>query len=760
MNNNNKSNQFQLHHYGTSTSISPNTSTNTGATGIQMMMMTDGNSNIRATTTPNVLCHKQITTKHSRKCTTSTAQELERMDDHQSCCQRNPTQSTSTQSQCHPIQQQQQLQFEPIEPIVVDHHLDTTNIAHTHTHTQTHTHSTRTTPSLTSTSTSTITRTDQSSILISKMAERNSNNLRTYTATSTKLPASLGSPATATTSTVYGGYEYEYEHEHEYENSCAGTSTGTGRKDADFDSITDAPLNITLVSAENPPVHNHQYQNQNLNLNQNQNLNHPQPQQPPLQQQHQQLGSVGGVAHFDAGTSFNTQPAILQVVTPSTPPTGMLYDGSPPQNTTPTPRSPQKINQSTNHQTLSNVNQSANMMPQLRTSINPLMTTTATTATATTTTTTTTPEPSSPTNPIPTMTQTQTIPESKIKKTSTTEGIIHTTSHTKINPMIIEARSKMNTLLQQQREVENDVQEAKMNLIHAQNHLLSCEKNQEAMEHLVYTTAEELTDSLLQLKTTWNMMYEKLVQYKDKYGNCDVKRTLLPHEKVANPDLISLGAWVGRIRSEARKPKRGHNNSERMMEPYKIIALKRQGFDFEPRENYWLENYNKLKEYMAEHGNGKMPSRRKSALGTWCDGQIIAYNKFMNGNLSYITQKKIDLLNDIGFVWDRTSNNWMQKYQRLAEFHFTYGHCNVPKSHLDQVLYRWVGKERTKYRNYLQGTKPSQTCEQFSLLEDINFMEGKNIKTNTVQKKNKNKKKKKESRPENNNEIISQTNGG
>ena len=286
--------------------------------------------------------------------------------------------------------------------------------------------------------------------------------------------------------------------------------------------------------------------------------------------------------------------------------------------------------------------------------------------------------------------------------------------------MITQARQKMNSLLQKQKEADKAIIDAKQKVMNAQNHLLSCESNRQLIEQSVNVAAEELTDRLLKVKSTWNEMYWKLVDYYKIHGNCDVKRTLLPHEKVSNPEWIPLSVFVGRNRLEARKPE-GH---PQRIEPYKVIALNRIGFNFDPKVNYWMDNYDQLKKYMAEHGQGEMPSRRKSSLGVWCDGQINAYNKFMAGNPSYITQKKIELLNEIGFIWDRNGSSWMRRYQSLKGFYNITGHCRVPKSYHDKALYRWIGKERTKYRNYINGSTPCQTEEQFHLLGDINFMAG------------------------------------
>jgi len=51
----------------------------------------------------------------------------------------------------------------------------------------------------------------------------------------------------------------------------------------------------------------------------------------------------------------------------------------------------------------------------------------------------------------------------------------------------------------------------------------------------------------------------------------------------------------------------------------------------------------------------------------------------------------------------------------------------LTKTYEDKVLYRWVTKERMKYRNHISNQKPCQTDEQWNLLKDIGLMEGSKI---------------------------------
>eukprot|EP00979_Chaetoceros_neogracilis_P012968 scaffold3577_cov262-Chaetoceros_neogracile.AAC.4 len=283
-----------------------------------------------------------------------------------------------------------------------------------------------------------------------------------------------------------------------------------------------------------------------------------------------------------------------------------------------------------------------------------------------------------------------------------------------------EARQRMDQVINAQREAQCAIHRATEQIIVAQNNLNNAEIQKMAADELIRTNTEELADLLLQEDTPWNKMYRKLVEYKIKHGHCDVKRLFTKEEKVAFPELAELSQFVGKVRRKSQ------DHLERI-EPYKIAVLNRLEFDWAPRDNAWMQNYEKVKAYMIENP-GKLPQRRKSELGVWANGQIIEYNKFMvNNPKAYITQKKIDMLNRINFPWDRTQNTWLERFQSLQQFHSKNNHCRVSKTFENQVLYRWVTKERMKYRNYLAKQKPCQSDEQWNLLKTIGFMEGSKI---------------------------------
>lgn len=89
----------------------------------------------------------------------------------------------------------------------------------------------------------------------------------------------------------------------------------------------------------------------------------------------------------------------------------------------------------------------------------------------------------------------------------------------------------------------------------------------------------------------------------------------------------------------------------------------------------------------------------------------------------YITQSRIDQLNSIGFVWNRMGTAWTQSFENLKKYRTENGHCHVPVNYSDKTLFRWIAKQRKKYKNHREGKKPSLTEEQVKLLEEIDFFE-------------------------------------
>ena len=70
-------------------------------------------------------------------------------------------------------------------------------------------------------------------------------------------------------------------------------------------------------------------------------------------------------------------------------------------------------------------------------------------------------------------------------------------------------------------------------------------------------------------------------------------------------------------------------------------------------------------------------------LGNWVSNQRSQYNWYMEGNPSQMTQVRIHILNDIGFIWDPLRDAFELRLSQLVEYKEANGDCNVPQRYKD-----------------------------------------------------------------------------
>lgn len=97
----------------------------------------------------------------------------------------------------------------------------------------------------------------------------------------------------------------------------------------------------------------------------------------------------------------------------------------------------------------------------------------------------------------------------------------------------------------------------------------------------------------------------------------------------------------------------------------------------------WMERYNELVNICEQHGHCCIPSYwpANNRLAQWVKRQRYQY-KLWNGQRqdrpSTLTQERIKLLEDIGFVWDSHAAFWEERLNELKKFKDENGHANVP----------------------------------------------------------------------------------
>ena len=129
-------------------------------------------------------------------------------------------------------------------------------------------------------------------------------------------------------------------------------------------------------------------------------------------------------------------------------------------------------------------------------------------------------------------------------------------------------------------------------------------------------------------------------------------------------------------------------------------------------EPQWLDKYQQLKRYFQQYGDCNVPQKYKEnpSLGSWVNTQRQHYKK------GELLKEKVNLLNQLNFVWDLFEARWCERYQQLKDYYDEHQHSNVPQRYKDNPsLGRWVGTQRIAYKEH----KMSQ--ERIDLLNQLNF---------------------------------------
>ena len=208
--------------------------------------------------------------------------------------------------------------------------------------------------------------------------------------------------------------------------------------------------------------------------------------------------------------------------------------------------------------------------------------------------------------------------------------------------------------------------------------------------------------SLLNINSSeWDKHYTDLIAYKKKFGHCNVPRTYEENK--------SLGNWVKYIHQQFKNGKLSYE---------RYAVLNDIGFVWEVMDPNtttakWTARYNELVAYKQQYGHCHVPKSDKEnkSLGKW-----VKYirQQFRNGKLS---DERVAVLNDIGFVWEVMDAKWTARYNELVAYKQKYGHCYVPHDYDKNIdLGRWVNNVRQQFRN------GQLSDERVAMLKEIGFV--------------------------------------
>ena len=132
----------------------------------------------------------------------------------------------------------------------------------------------------------------------------------------------------------------------------------------------------------------------------------------------------------------------------------------------------------------------------------------------------------------------------------------------------------------------------------------------------------EISDNYIKsIDLNWYIMYEKLEDYYNEYGNINVPINYKTSEG------YQLGHWLSNIRNGVRNP----NSQNVRINSNKVELLNKLGMDWNPIETQWKRMYHLAKKYYNENGNLLIPDKYLTEdnikLGRWISTQRGNYKK-------------------------------------------------------------------------------------------------------------------------------------
>eukprot|EP00980_Cylindrotheca_fusiformis_P021154 scaffold8128_cov60-Cylindrotheca_fusiformis.AAC.6 len=136
----------------------------------------------------------------------------------------------------------------------------------------------------------------------------------------------------------------------------------------------------------------------------------------------------------------------------------------------------------------------------------------------------------------------------------------------------------------------------------------------------------------------WNEIFDNLVAFKEEHGHCCVPQHYKPN--------IYLSQWVKRQRYYRK-------HRPELTSESRIQKLDELGFVWDAQEDFWKTRFEELKAYKHMHGHCNVPCKYSAnqKLATWVKCQRRQYKLRTMGKPSGMTEERIFLLEELGFVW-------------------------------------------------------------------------------------------------------------
>jgi hypothetical protein len=198
---------------------------------------------------------------------------------------------------------------------------------------------------------------------------------------------------------------------------------------------------------------------------------------------------------------------------------------------------------------------------------------------------------------------------------------------------------------------------ALQNLEEAKRLYSQAEKEMDQANARLQTAISRVSELELRLPGKWNTMYKKFVEFKEKYGHCNVSQDSFSTRTRINDfqtqeqqDRKSLARWVGNQRVEYKK---FHCGQHSCLDQRRIDALNRIGFIWDLKGAKWYMKYNELVKFQKENGHCRVPNTFNAELSKWVIAQRYSWKRKRDGKgPPHLTAEREALLTKIAFNFE------------------------------------------------------------------------------------------------------------
>lgn len=210
----------------------------------------------------------------------------------------------------------------------------------------------------------------------------------------------------------------------------------------------------------------------------------------------------------------------------------------------------------------------------------------------------------------------------------------------------------------------------------------------------------------------WEWKFEELLSYKEEHGHVLVYKI--------KETRLGLAYWCKQQRSLYEKG---------MLKQEQIDRLNEIGFQWDEKEEIWLDHLEELRTFKAIHGH-TFPSKHTAwgNLKPW----ILEQRRLQEKQV--LDQEKVHRLHEIQFAWSIEDYNWDFVFNIAKEHRFFEGICIISNTNHFGELEEWVTLQKNKFKsNQLQASQIEKLQSIGILSKENTYKEKETVSKETLQ---------------------------